>query len=378
VAAMAAPELACRGEKLVAFTEVPPHGFDGKVFAGRYADETPYAQAMARHFPNLDVNLIRTPSGFFLDGVENWFRAAEIPFRNNYNRRWWQLILETAANRGLHVLLTGLGGNLTVSWSGGGLMTQLLTRCHWVRAWAEARAMVASGLSSSVFAALGGGVMPLLPESVWLAIIRIRHRGNPSLSATPPWTAYSLIRPEFAREQAIGQRAREVGHSWYFRPAAGNRQKTLRWSDSDGDFRRGELSLYGVELRSPPLDRRIVEFCLGVPEDQYQRNGVSKWLLRRAMAGLLPEAILNNPKRGLQAANWLDQLSARGRALDELEALKRSPLASHALDLARMEELLNQPPGDLSKAGSGASNYQSMLGIGIMTGRFLRWTETGA
>jgi len=220
--------------------------------------------------------------------------------------------------------------------------------------------------------------MPLLPESVWLAIIRIRHRGNPSLSATPPWTAYSLIRPEFAREQAIGQRAREVGHSWYFRPAAGNRQKTLRWSDSDGDFRRGELSLYGVELRSPPLDRRIVEFCLGVPEDQYQRNGVSKWLLRRAMAGLLPEAILNNPKRGLQAANWLDQLSARGRALDELEALKRSPLASHALDLARMEELLNQPPGDLSKAGSGASNYQSMLGIGIMTGRFLRWTETGA
>lgn len=376
VAAMAAPELARGGKKLAAFTEVPPVGFNAPVFAGRYADETPYVQAMARHFPNLELSLIRTPSSFFLDGVESWFRAAETPFRNSFNRQWWQSIIETASNRGIQVLLTGQGGNLTVSWSGSGLMTQLLTRGHWVRAWREARAMAAAGLSSSAIAAVGGGIMPYLGETAWLAISRIRHRGHPELSATPPWTAYSLIRYEFAKERKIAERAREVGHTVYSRPTAGLRQRTLQWSDWNGDYRRGELSLYGVELRDPPFDRRVVEFCLGVPEDQSQRNGVSKWLLRRAMAGLLPDAVLNNQKRGLQAANWLDQLSARGRALQELELLKRSPLASHALDLVRMEHLLNHPTVDLSKAGSAGVNYQAMLAIGLMTGRFLRWTET--
>jgi len=41
-----------------------------------------------------------------------------------------------------------------------------------------------------------------------------------------------------------------------------------------------------------------------------------------------------------------------------------------------MEHLLNHPTVDVSKAGSAGVNYQAMLAIGLMTGRFLRWTET--
>jgi hypothetical protein len=36
----------------------------------------------------------------------------------------------------------------------------------------------------------------------------------------------------------------------------------------------------------PAFDRRLVEFCIGVPEDQYLRNGCDRWLIRRAMKGV--------------------------------------------------------------------------------------------
>jgi asparagine synthase (glutamine-hydrolysing) len=46
-----------------------------------------------------------------------------------------------------------------------------------------------------------------------------------------------------------------------------------------------------VELSAPYLDRDLVEFCLGVPSDQFVRRGETRSLHRRALAGLLPPRI---------------------------------------------------------------------------------------
>lgn len=51
----------------------------------------------------------------------------------------------------------------------------------------------------------------------------------------------------------------------------------------------GEL---GIEPRNPFLDIRLVAFCLSLPEQQLQRNGWPKLVLRNAMAGFLPEEVL--------------------------------------------------------------------------------------
>lgn len=44
----------------------------------------------------------------------------------------------------------------------------------------------------------------------------------------------------------------------------------------------------GFELRLPFFDRRLVEFCLRVPEDQRQRGPIWKRMLRNSMSGRLP------------------------------------------------------------------------------------------
>jgi asparagine synthase (glutamine-hydrolysing) len=46
-----------------------------------------------------------------------------------------------------------------------------------------------------------------------------------------------------------------------------------------------------VELRHPFLDRRLVEFCLALPEDQCQRFRTNKFVLRQAVGELLPGVV---------------------------------------------------------------------------------------
>jgi asparagine synthase (glutamine-hydrolysing) len=53
-----------------------------------------------------------------------------------------------------------------------------------------------------------------------------------------------------------------------------------------------------VESRVPFLDHKLVEFTSGLPERLKLRGWTTKYVLRKAMKGLLPEAILSRPKMG--------------------------------------------------------------------------------
>ena len=47
----------------------------------------------------------------------------------------------------------------------------------------------------------------------------------------------------------------------------------------------------GIEPRDPFLDRRVLAFCLSLPPDQVEWDGWPKAILRRAMAGRLPDGV---------------------------------------------------------------------------------------
>ena len=86
---------------------------------------------------------------------------------------------------------------------------------------------------------------------------------------------------------------------------------------------------HALELRAPLCDRRLVELSLQLPFNQKLRYGKSKWLLKRAMKTVLPEAVLKRRKLGFNppAASWL-----RGelRAL-QTELLGRDVIAARGL-----------------------------------------------
>jgi asparagine synthase (glutamine-hydrolysing) len=62
-----------------------------------------------------------------------------------------------------------------------------------------------------------------------------------------------------------------------------------------------------LEVRVPLLDHRLVEFALGLPPHLKLHRGTTKLILREAMKGRLPEAVLDKPKEGfsIPLKHWL-------------------------------------------------------------------------
>ena len=63
----------------------------------------------------------------------------------------------------------------------------------------------------------------------------------------------------------------------------------------------------GLELRVPFLDHKLVEFAAALPDASKINGNGGKSLLRKSMAGVLPNAILDRPKNGfgVPIASWL-------------------------------------------------------------------------
>jgi asparagine synthase (glutamine-hydrolysing) len=65
--------------------------------------------------------------------------------------------------------------------------------------------------------------------------------------------------------------------------------------------------LNSLEVRSPFLDRDLAEYCLRLPYRAKQRGRQRKWILRKAIEGLVPPSVLERKKKGfgIPVADWL-------------------------------------------------------------------------
>lgn len=62
-----------------------------------------------------------------------------------------------------------------------------------------------------------------------------------------------------------------------------------------------------LEVRAPLLDHKVVELVARIPASLKIRGWQTKWILREAMRGLVPDAVLTRPKQGfsIPVKNWL-------------------------------------------------------------------------
>ena len=94
-----------------------------------------------------------------------------------------------------------------------------------------------------------------------------------------------------------------------------------------------------VEARAPFLDHHLVEFAASLPIGMHWRPGAGKLVLKRALAGIVPEEVLARRKQGFGAPVWRWMKSLRPVAENELF---REPIRAH-LDAGAMRSLLDGP-----------------------------------
>jgi asparagine synthase (glutamine-hydrolysing) len=119
-----------------------------------------------------------------------------------------------------------------------------------------------------------------------------------------------------------------------------------------------------LETRAPFLDAGVMELAFSMPGDLKIRNGERKWILKRAMRGLLPERILTRRKEGfsIPMKNWLRR---------ELQPLMRTLLSPERIAARGLFE-----PEQVSRViddhVAGRENYAHTL-FPLMV--FERWCE---
>jgi len=360
VTVTAARLMAARGKRLTSFTAVPVQGYDGSALPGRFGDEGPLAAEVAALYPNIDHVRVTAIGRNLLATSERDARLTGQPTFNPTNLLWVVAILDGSRSRGLAVLLQGAGGNATISFGGLIGLSELFRHGHWIRLVRLTHELRAGGYTSWRGAAswATGWIVPQ-----WMR--RLYHpdmRGfSLSFSAVHSQLAakYRLEEKALAEFYGVESSAASVRRSFYeyFDPGVNNGAAAAGWQ---------------IEQRDPTLDKRIFEFCFGIPIEQYLVGGQSRSIIRRAMEGRLPESTLRRTMRGLQAADWyLTVGAARPQLSAELTRIERSPLVRHVLDTARLRSLLDTWPETGYHTSRVSDAWHLALTRGMAAGSFL-------
>ena len=94
-----------------------------------------------------------------------------------------------------------------------------------------------------------------------------------------------------------------------------------------------------LELRVPFLDKEVFEFAATVPQKYRLAGGTTKYALRQAMRGIVPEFVYNRPKLGFPVPirHWI-----RGEMLDFVWDVVRSSKTDHLINRAYVEKLIEE------------------------------------
>jgi len=339
VTALAAREMRAQGRPLVAFTAAlrePRPDDDGA--ATPLVDEWPLAHAAAEYIGVAEHVKVSGEKVGPLDALVRTLTVHSDPAPAALGHYWVHDMLSAARRRGIGTLLVGQMGNGTVSWNGGTLAVAHLAATG---AWQSVRRLLASESRATGVTMARLAWRRVLWPAIDAARLELRWRLREPETV---WGAYRPLDPGFAARSGIVRHMRRTEHriGWYSaRTPRGEQLATLMPGVSAaGAFLHEIGAAYGIELRDPTADLRIVEFCLGIPRDQFTRDGQRRWLIRRAMEGLLPAEVQWNTRRGVQSGDMM------GLALGELDQIgdvvarvEASPLASRCLSLPLLRQL---------------------------------------
>ncbi|MBI4322787.1 MAG: asparagine synthase (glutamine-hydrolyzing) [Candidatus Omnitrophica bacterium] len=322
------------------------------------ADERRFAAAVAQ---KLGVRLHEAARGTDepLNGLEEEMWRVECPAVGT-NRHGGRDLMEWLRSRNLRVLLTGIGGDQVVDEYG--YFTDLLTHRPW---------RFVTELNQ--FARWYGGDRWELTQTAFADLIPAQGKGwlKRIMRKVPP----SWLNARLARQARLFDRLHAPRVSIPFPSSVQTTVYLNTFSPYQVLSREVDertVACYGLEVRYPFYDARLVEFLLAIPWDRRTRQGERKWLLRQAMRGLVPESIRLRKGKGDYTSSMDDGLLALCQQQSPAALLDRSGLMDRYLDRRGAERLVAQ-------FRQGASEKRWALWSLISLDRFLErfWNNGG-
>ncbi len=336
---------------------MPIHDVADTVDGNCFGDELPFASAVASFAGNVDLIEIRTADLTPIQAIRRSLQIHDEPKHAAGNAYWILDLLATASRDGVGTLLSGQGGNATISWTGMQFrqrMRRLMTERHW----------------KAVVQRL---IYPHIPIPMIRGMRHLLHDQHIDWSRT-------AICPEFASRIKLAQQYVEgTGTTTQPRGVARAHPSALCHHHARKVIRG--LNLGGIQRRAPPgcaRSRRstnVLELVLAVPDREFAGpNGIGRWLIRSAMQGIMPDEVRLSPRRGRQAADLgLRLLHSAPEVEEALREIDASPLACEYV----AADCIRTAWDGLQQEVNASTTHQAVtiLTRGIMAGLFLKHFE---
>ncbi|MBS1774025.1 MAG: hypothetical protein JST82_14295 [Bacteroidetes bacterium] len=354
-AVLAAPTLASENRNLEAFTWKTDLVDKPGLLEGRVIDETPLVKDLVSTMPATNWHIVYSKEQNIVSTIlknQEIFQQPSVPYVHINE------IFEEASKQDIEVMLTGFWGNTTVSYAGDInkhfrdlLFTNPIAYIREVLSWKEHQHISWKGL---------------LVKTLYKPVFKYSRPSPDKKDSVRSYLNSAAIQNALSNYQG-------------FTPELEQKRRNLKYPycnliNAFQSCAMGEVdtlaNAYGIDVRTPVMDKRLIDFCLGIPNEQYIRGGHTKWLIRRAMKGKMPDSIVFAKKRGVQGADLVVKMIKEANEIQILlKKFRKSPLGSYWLDLDTIElfykQILSYPIGYDESLFAKGSAVQRALALGV-------------
>lgn len=313
VGVLAGRLLSEKGKQLYSYTYVPSDKSTVNIGSNNITDETRDVMSIVDLYDNIVPSFLTNSGKNCIEAIDDELDFMEIPFKAFVNLPNLCEIYSEAAKKGCKVVLVGQFGNSTVSHGYiDDVLFDLYKHKHFL-----------------TFGKYLNQYSKTVKESRKKALIGCCKYFNYSKKVEKdrsfdyiPTNAY--LTGNILNNYPIEQR-NIVGENYYFKkiPTSSDFYRKMIYKRAMYTY-LGELETkiglkYGIVVRDPTEDIRMLSFCYHLPYRYFAYNGIPRWLIRENMKDLLPKTILDNWLRyGVQNADYLSRIERDWDKLSEL------------------------------------------------------------
>lgn len=291
-------------------------------------NEEKMVQLTAMFKDNVVPNFCRSENVDSVSNIEKLLECVEEPYKTIQNNFWMDQVVKKASEDNCKVLLTGQFGNATISY--GNFYVQMKTLFEHFRFITMIKEINA------------------LHEKVGVRrkeiIKNIINYLEPNCFIKRKFNMEEFFKDSIASREIIDST------DAYKRFNRDDIVNIIPWKPDLNRVKRGIVDLqalsqignvetkfslkYGLMIRDPSRDKRIIKLCLSLPGNQFVDNGVERKLIRTYMKDLIPDEIRNDIfHRGLQSADWIFRLNdKRDEVYNLIDKAINSPLIEKYID----------------------------------------------
>ena len=290
-------------------------------------DETPLINTVAKASGNIAPVMLNSVNYTVAQGMIDTLNIYDAPLHAASNFYWLLDIYRTTSERGFGALLTGEGGNGSISFAA---MDYLLP-FNFLRFKNHPKRFIRSQI-----------IKPLV-YNYFNYILNKKKRINDELEE---YVLNMFFNPSLLEQYNILQdiKTNNKGFNRYIHNIQMGKDQFINLYSPRSSVGAAFNQHYGIELRDPTTDVNVMEYFFSIPNDVFfDEHYNNRMLVKRMMKGKIPDSVLFEKKKGLQSADIAYRVKAQALELTSaFENVKHSPAANHYIDVKKLSETWQQ------------------------------------